>query len=48
MARVLEPLERLGARARTLAEAGRLPLRLQGARDPIPIVYEPPVASAQL
>ena len=48
MARVLEPLERIGARAHTLAEGGRLPLTLQGALDPIPIVYEPPVASAQL
>jgi 3-phosphoshikimate 1-carboxyvinyltransferase len=48
MARVLEPLERIGARAHPLAESGRLPLRLQGALDPIPIVYEPPVASAQL
>jgi 3-phosphoshikimate 1-carboxyvinyltransferase len=48
MARVLEPLERIGARAHTAAEGGRLPLTLQGARDPIPIVYEPPVASAQL
>jgi 3-phosphoshikimate 1-carboxyvinyltransferase len=27
---------------------GRLPLTLQGARDPIPIIYEPPVPSAQL
>jgi 3-phosphoshikimate 1-carboxyvinyltransferase len=48
MARVLEPLERIGARAATLAAGGRLPLTLQGALDPIPIVYEPPVASAQL
>src|SRR5580692_2309928 len=47
MRRVLEPLERIGAR--TLAsDEGRLPLTLAGARDPIPIVYEPPVASAQL
>jgi 3-phosphoshikimate 1-carboxyvinyltransferase len=47
MRRVLEPLERIGAR--TLAsDDGRLPLTLGGARDPIPIVYEPPVASAQL
>ena len=30
------------------AEGGRLPLTLQGARDPIPIEYAPPVASAQL
>jgi 3-phosphoshikimate 1-carboxyvinyltransferase len=48
MRRVLDPLERMGARALDFAEGGRLPLRLQGARDAIPIVYEPPVASAQL
>lgn len=47
MRRVLDPLERIGAR--TLASAdGRLPLTLAGARDPLPIVFEPPVASAQL
>jgi 3-phosphoshikimate 1-carboxyvinyltransferase len=48
MQRVLDPLARIGARAVTAAEGGRLPLVLQGARDAIPIVYEPPVASAQL
>ena len=43
MRRVLDPLERIGAR--TLASAdGRLPLTLAGARDPMPIVFEPPVA----
>ena len=47
MRRVLEPLERIGART-LVASDGRLPLTLAGARDPIPIVYEPPVASAQL
>ena len=31
-----------------VGEGGRLPITLQGARDPIPIVYEPPAASAQL
>ena len=46
--RVLDPLERMGARALSVAEGGRLPLTLQGARDPIPIVYAPPAASAQL
>jgi len=47
MRRVLEPLERIGAR--TLAAADdRLPLTLAGARDPIPIVFKPPVPSAQL
>ena len=45
MRRVLEPLERIGAH---MLNDGRLPLTLAGARDPIPIVYEPPVASAQL
>ena len=48
MKRVLDPLTRIGAHARDVAEGGRLPLTLEGARDPLPIVYEPPVASAQL
>jgi 3-phosphoshikimate 1-carboxyvinyltransferase len=47
MRRVLDPLERMGARAILVGEGGRLPLTLQGARDAIPIVYEPPAASAQ-
>src|SRR5580658_1508346 len=47
MQRVLDPLQRMGAR--TLASAdGRLPLTLAGARDPMPIVFKPPVPSAQL
>jgi 3-phosphoshikimate 1-carboxyvinyltransferase len=48
MRRVLDPLERMGARVVDCAEGGRLPLTLQGALDPIPIVYESPVPSAQL
>jgi 3-phosphoshikimate 1-carboxyvinyltransferase len=48
MRRVLDPLERMGARVREEAEGGRLPLTLQGARDAIPIEYESPVPSAQL
>ncbi|HZP75824.1 MAG TPA: 3-phosphoshikimate 1-carboxyvinyltransferase [Pseudolabrys sp.] len=48
MQRVLDPLERMGARAIEMAEGGRLPLTLKGAAEPMPIVYEPPVASAQL
>ena len=48
MKRFLDPLARMGARAENVAEGGRLPLTLHGARDPIPIVYEPPAASAQL
>ena len=47
MRRLLEPLERMGARI-LLATEGRLPLLLAGAREPIPIVFEPAVASAQL
>jgi 3-phosphoshikimate 1-carboxyvinyltransferase len=48
MRRILDPLEKMGARVIEQAEGGRLPLTLQGARDPIPIVYESPVPSAQL
>ena len=47
MQRFLDPLQRMGAR--TLASTdGRLPLTLAGARDPMPIVFKPPVPSAQL
>ena len=46
MRRVLEPLERIGAHTLASSE-GRLPLTLAGARDPIPIVFEPQVASAR-
>ena len=48
MQRVLDPLQKMGARIVHVAEGGRLPLTLKGAADPIPIVYESPVASAQL
>jgi 3-phosphoshikimate 1-carboxyvinyltransferase len=47
MRRILDPLERIGARTIESAD-GRLPLTLAGARDPIPIVFESPVPSAQL
>jgi 3-phosphoshikimate 1-carboxyvinyltransferase len=48
MRRVLDPLEKMGARVVQIADDGRLPLILRGAADPIPIIYESPVASAQL
>lgn len=48
MRRVLDPLEKMGARVVSSAEGGRLALTLQGAADPIPITYESPVPSAQL
>src|SRR3954470_17441865 len=48
MRRILDPLELMGARAGEAREGGRLPLTLHGARDPVPIVYKTPVASAQI
>jgi 3-phosphoshikimate 1-carboxyvinyltransferase len=48
MRRVLGPLELMGARVGDAGEGGRLPLTLHGARDPLPIVYKTPVASAQI
>lgn len=48
MRRVLDPLEKMGARVLEVADGGRLPLTIRGAADPIPIIYVPPVASAQL
>ena len=37
MRRVLDPLEKMGARVVEAAEGGRLPLTLQGAIDPLPL-----------
>jgi 3-phosphoshikimate 1-carboxyvinyltransferase len=48
MRRVLDPLEKMGARVIEAAGDGRLPLTLQGAAGLVPIVYESPVPSAQL
>jgi 3-phosphoshikimate 1-carboxyvinyltransferase len=48
MRRVLDPLELMGARVGESGQGGRLPLTLLGARDPLPIVYRTPVASAQI
>jgi len=48
MRRVLDPLALMGARVTTGGEGGRLPLTLEGARNPVPIVYKTPVASAQI
>ena len=48
MRRVLDPLELMGARVGASGEGGRLPLTINGARDPLPIVYRTPVASAQI
>jgi 3-phosphoshikimate 1-carboxyvinyltransferase len=48
MRRILDPLEKMGARTREQADGGRLPLTMQGATDPLPMTYEPPVPSAQV
>jgi 3-phosphoshikimate 1-carboxyvinyltransferase len=48
MNRILEPMALIGARALAATAGGRLPIRLMGAREPIPIVYHTPVPSAQI
>jgi 3-phosphoshikimate 1-carboxyvinyltransferase len=48
MRRILDPLELMGAKTGATKEGGRLPLTLHGAREPVPIVYRTPVASAQI
>ncbi|MDQ8731903.1 3-phosphoshikimate 1-carboxyvinyltransferase [Bradyrhizobium sp. LHD-71] len=48
MRRILDPLEQMGARSSHDADGGRLPLTLEGARAPIPIIYRTPVPSAQI
>ncbi len=48
MLRILDPLELMGARAISMADGGRLPVALAGARDPMPLVYRTPVPSAQI
>lgn len=47
MARVTEPLARMGARF-DCSPGGRLPLTVRGARLPVPIEHAAPVASAQV
>jgi len=48
MRRILDPVMRIGARALSEADGGRLPITLEGARAPLPIVYRTPVPSAQI
>jgi len=47
MARVVAPLERMGARI-LARSGGRMPLAVTGAAEPLPIAYTLPVASAQV
>src|SRR5262245_2231667 len=48
MKRILDPVALIGARAVRETDGGRLPVTLEGARDPVPIVYRTPVPSAQI
>ena len=48
MGRILDPLRLMGAEVLSQAEGGRCPIVLKGARDPAPILYRTPVASAQI
>ena len=48
MNRILDPLKQMGARVISAADGGRCPIVLRGTSEPIPIVYESPVASAQV
>jgi 3-phosphoshikimate 1-carboxyvinyltransferase len=47
MGRVIAPLEKFGARFEA-SDGGRLPLTLHGAKNPVPITYPLPIASAQV
>jgi 3-phosphoshikimate 1-carboxyvinyltransferase len=48
MRRIVDPLALMGARVTQQSDGGRLPLTLAGARDPLPVEYRSPVASAQI
>jgi 3-phosphoshikimate 1-carboxyvinyltransferase len=48
MRRITDPLALTGARVVAMQDNGRLPLTLRGADDPVPVVYETPVPSAQV
>jgi len=47
MGRVIDPLRGFGARI-SAREGGLLPVTIEGTGEPLPIVYESPVASAQV
>ncbi len=47
MGRITDPLRLFGATIDT-RKGGRLPMRIKGAKDPIPVEYVLPVASAQV
>src|SRR5690606_11256198 len=43
MRRIVDPLALMGAKVTAQSEGGRLPLTLEGARDPLPVEYRSPV-----
>lgn len=48
MRRILDPLLKMGITVTAQMEGGRVPLTLQGPEECVPIIYETPVASAQV
>ena len=48
MRRILDPLTQMGVQVLAQADGGRCPITLKGAREPNPITYTTPVASAQI
>lgn len=48
MRRALDPLELFGVRVVAQGDGGRLPITIEGPKDAVPVVYESPVASAQV
>ncbi|MGH6800871.1 MAG: 3-phosphoshikimate 1-carboxyvinyltransferase, partial [Methylocella sp.] len=48
MQRVLDPLCLIGAEILAQTQGGRCPILLKGTSEPVPIVFSPPVASAQI
>ncbi|HEX5508811.1 MAG TPA: 3-phosphoshikimate 1-carboxyvinyltransferase [Pseudolabrys sp.] len=48
MRRILDPLAKMGAHVIDAVDGGLLPITLRGAVNPIPIICESPVPSAQL
>ena len=48
MRRALDPLELFGVRVVDQGDGGRLPITIEGPANAVPVVYESPVASAQV
>lgn len=48
MRRILDPLVEMGVEVVSQADGGRCPITIRGAKDPLPILYHTPVASAQI